>query len=106
MLSISIFVALIAKYKNRTDLKVKFISYNKELIDRSNLHLKYTIPYPNATLAAEYDVTEQIFLTHKTYGITATFADVYGHQDKKIRSEKLPLEAQLNYKADELAGDY
>ena len=64
------------------------------------------IPYPNATLAAEYDVTEQIFITHKTYGITATFAHVYGHQDKNIPFEKLPLEAQLNCTADELAGDY
>ena len=74
-----------------TDLNVKFISDNKELIDRSNLHLKYTIPYPNATLAAEYDVTKQIFLTHKTYVITATFAHVYGHQDKKIPFENCHL---------------
>ena len=40
------------------------------------------------------------------YGITATFAHVYGHQDKNIPFEKLPLEAQLNCTADELAGDY
>lgn len=100
MLSISIFVASIAKYKDRNDLNIKFISDNKELINRSNSHFKYTILYPNATLAAEYDVTEQVFLTHKTYGTTSTFAHVYGHQEKKIRFDKLPIEAQLNCRVD------
>ena len=61
------------------------LSDNLELINRSKEHLNYTSPYPNNTLSAEYDITEQIYLTNKTFEIDATFQHVYGHQDTRSR---------------------
>ena len=51
MLSISLFIALLAKYSKRTNIKIVYISDNLELIIRHKEHLKYTDPYPNNTLA-------------------------------------------------------
>ena len=59
MLSISIFVAPMTKHKNRTNIKIKYVSDNFELINKSKDH--------NTTLSAEYDITEQIYLMNKTY---------------------------------------
>ena len=58
MLSISIFVALMAKHRNRTDLKIKYVTDNLELVNKNNKHLKYEHLYPNNTLSSEYDITE------------------------------------------------
>ena len=105
MLSIAIFIALMAKHRNRTDIKIVYISVNLELINRSKEHLNYISPYPNNTLSAEYDITEQIYLTDKTYAIDASFQHVYSHQDTKSRG-KMSIEAKLNVEADRLAGEY
>ena len=67
MLSISIFIALMVKQKKRTNIKTIYISDDLELINRSKEHLNYISPSPNNTLSAEFDITEQIFLTNKTY---------------------------------------
>jgi hypothetical protein len=83
-----------------------FHSYNAELIRRFRAHLQYKEPFPNETLQSEYDVTEQIYRTQATHNIKATFYWVKGHQDKNKTYEELPLEAQLNINADELAGEY
>ena len=64
-----------------TDIKIKYVSDNLELINRSKEHLNYINPYPNNTLSAEFDITEQIYLTNKTYKIEASFQHIYGHQD-------------------------
>ena len=70
MLSISIFIALMAKHRKRTDIKIKYVSDNLELINRNREHLNYTSPYPNnTTLSAEFDITEQNYLTNKTYNV-------------------------------------
>jgi hypothetical protein len=58
------------------------------------------------TLRSEYDVTEQIYRTQAAYNIKATFYWVKGHQDNNQAYEELPLEAQLNIDADELAGEF
>ena len=105
MLSISNFIALMAKHRNRKDIKIVYISDNLELIRRSKEHSNYTSPYPNNTLSAEYDITEQIYLMNKTYMINATFQHVYGHQDTRSRG-KMSIEAILNVEADRLAGEY
>ena len=67
-------------------------------------HLNYNNPYPNTPLSAEYDITEQIYLTNKTTRSTNCF-NIYGHQDTKLRRE-IPMEAILNAVADKLVGDY
>ena len=73
MLSISIFIALLAKHRKRTDIKIIYVSDNLELINRSKEHLKYINPHPNTVLLAKYNITEQIYLTNTTYKIDASF---------------------------------
>ena len=106
MLSVTLFLAILTKYLKMTSLNVVCIADNAELIRRCNAHKQYKEPYPNETLRSEFDVTEQIYKTQTEYNINATFKWVKGHQDKKIRKDDLPLEAQLNIEADELAGAY
>ena len=87
MLTISIFIALMARHRKRTNIETKYVSDNLELINRSKEHLNYNNLYPNTTLLAEYDITEQIYLTYKTDKIGASFQHVYGHQDTKLRGD-------------------
>ena len=84
-----------------------YVSDNLELIiNRNNKeHLNYTNPYPNNTLAAEFDITEQMYLTNQTYKINASFQHVYGHQNTRSRGE-MSTKAILHVKADRLAGKY
>ena len=105
MLSISIFIALLAKYSKRTNIKIIFVSNNLELINRNKEHLNYTDPYPNNPLAAEFGIIEQIYLTNQTYNIEESFQHVYGHQDTRSRG-KMSAEAILNVKANQLAEKY
>ena len=105
MLSASLFIAMIQEFTQFSFNKIKmvFAADNKSLIDRQNQHKQYTTPYSNATLAAEFDLTEEIYQTHQRYRIASSFIHVKGHQDDHIEFEKLPLMAQLNVEADELA---
>ena len=64
-----------------------------------------TDPYPNDTLAAEFDITEQIYLTNQTYNIEASFQHVYGHQDTRSRG-KMSAKTILNVETDQLAVYY
>lgn len=105
MLSISLVIALMAKYSNRTNIKIVYVSDNLELIKRNKEHLNYKNPYPNDTLSLEFDITEQIYLTNQTYQINASFQHVYGHQDTRSRG-KMSTKAKLNVEADRLAGLY
>ena len=79
MLSISLSIALMVKYSKRTNIKIVYVSDNLELINRNKEHLDYKDPYPNDTLSAEFDITEQIYLTNQTYKIKASFQHVYEH---------------------------
>ena len=105
ILSISLFIALMAKYSKRTNIKIVYVSDNLELINRNKEHLNYTDPYPNNTLAAEFDITEQIYLKNQTYNIKAPFQHVYGHQDTQSRGT-MSAEVILNIEADQLVGEY
>ena len=104
MLSVSLFVALLTTHYEIESVDITFVSDSIELIQRSTSHLDYTNPYPNTTLTSEYDLTEQIYLTHKAYNINAKFEHVKGHQDDKLEYHQLPLNAQLNIDDDALAG--
>ena len=76
MLSIWIFVALMEKHRNGTNIQIKYASDNLELVNRGKEHLNYNHPYPNNTLSTKYDITEQIYLTNKTYRIDVSFQHV------------------------------
>lgn len=84
MLSILIFIALMTKHQERIKIKIKYVSDNLELINKNKEYLNYINPYPNSTLLAEYDITEQIYLTDKTYKIEASLQHVYCHQDTEL----------------------
>ena len=94
-----------AKHRRQTDIKMVYVSDNLHLINTSKEHKNYDKPYPNSTLSSEFDITEQIYQTNKTYKIDASFHHVYGHQDTKSRGE-MSMEAKLNVEADRLAGEY
>ena len=83
ILLLLLYIGLIAKHRKRTDIKIKYVSNNLELMNRSKEHLNYIDLYPNNTLSAEFDITEQIYLTNKTDKIKAPFQHVHGHQDTK-----------------------
>ena len=87
MLSGSLFVGLLFSYIRRTSVTVTFVSDNLELIRRQQAHQKYSFPYANEIMRAEFDLTEQIFLTHKTYNIRPTFLHVKGHQDGNLKQQ-------------------
>jgi len=105
MLSATLFLALISHHMEH-QLKVEFLSDNRELIRRMKDHQHYDDPYPNATLASEYDIIEEIYNTCKIYKITGSYQWVKGHQDRHTEYESLPLNAQLNVEADYYAGQY
>ena len=94
-----------AKHRRQTDIKIVYVSDNLHLINTSKEHKNYKNPYPNNTLSSEFDITEQIYQTNKSYKIDASFHHVYGHQDTKSRGE-MSMEAKLNIEADRLAGEY
>ena len=57
-------------------------------------------------MEGEWDITEEIYNTHKNNKIEATFGKVKGHRDRKERYEDLPLDAQCNVDADWYAGEF
>ena len=106
MLSGTMLIALMVQFLNIPEIKITCISDNAELIRRCKAHKHYHEPYPNETLTSEFDISEQIYITQQENNIRARFKWVKGHQDNNTRYEDLPLEAQLNIDADELAGEY
>ena len=56
-------------------------------------------------MSAEFNITDQIYQTKKTYKIEASFQHLYGHQYTKSR-RKITNVAILNVEADRLVGDY
>jgi len=109
MLSAAVFLAMIQQYQQGPpkQLDVRYISNNMELIkERGREHKEYTESYANTTLRAEYDVTKQIHVINHDNRITPTYTWVKGHQDKDTPKQFLPLLAQLNIEADELAGHF
>jgi hypothetical protein len=106
MLSGTMFLSLVIQYLKIEPLTVVCISDNAELIRQCQAHKHYRDPFPNETLRSEFDMTEQIYKTQKEFNINASFQWVKGHQDNDTFYADLPLEAQLNVDADELAGEF
>ena len=108
MLAATVFIGSLQSFTNQTfsSLSVTFIADNSALITRMKERLTYNNVYPNATLAPEYDLTEQIHRNILDFKIKQSFVWVKGHQDETFEESELSLEATLNVEADSLAERY
>ena len=105
MLAVTVLISLILTFTSKSSIDLICVSDNQELINRMNEHKNYNLP-PNETTRSEFDITEQIYRTSKAHNISSQFEWVRGHQDDNAPIEELPLYAQLNIKADQLAGNF
>ena len=109
MLSVARFLYHLFQYTSghtpelQQKIPIDFISDNQGLVTRINQRLAYARPYPNATLAADWDLVEQIVHTfHHLPQVKISVEWVRGHQDTS--GEELTVEAEYNIRADFLAG--
>ena len=93
MLSASLFCAILREFCNNKIIRAHFVSDNNELVDRCTKRQLYDHSWPNRTLEGEWDITKEIYNTHKNNKIEATFGKVKGHHDRKERYKDLPLDA-------------
>lgn len=112
MLSGLLFVHHLRKYTthphhpSNSPHPITCFSDNSGLIHRIKQRHTYEIPYPNATLATDWDLVEQIWaVARSTPNLKITFEWVKGHQDE-TDDDDLSIEAQYNIKADALAGNH
>ena len=85
----------------------KAISDNKGMIHSLTRRWAYSTSYTNATLKPDWDLLKEITITYKKIHPHAfQFSWVKGHQDNQKDLDELPLEARLNIRADELAGQF
>ena len=88
---------------SETPLVITFFSDNSGLIQRVTQRCQYCTPYPNTTLAPDWDIIEQIYTTTaQLQHCSASHKWVKGHQN--AMSTDLPTEAKYNIEADALAG--
>jgi hypothetical protein len=67
----------------------------------------YNNVYHTATLVSDWDLLEEIYQTYqKIPAQHPTYKWVRGHQDSTTKPSNLPIEAQLNIRANCLAGEY
>jgi hypothetical protein len=85
---------------------IRMLTDNQGLISRLESSLPYIDPFPNLTLTADWDVTNEIVKSLRELPTPPTLAHVKGHQDDHIPYSDLPLDAQLNVDADAEAGYY
>jgi hypothetical protein len=110
MLSGVVFLYHLYKYtgfhqhnQSPSSIPVKLLSDNNGLVTRVNQRTQYKIPYPNSTLAPDWDLIEQIVQTMRQLSpAILEVAWVKGHQDG--HNDDLSTEAIYNIRADELAG--
>ena len=80
---------------------------NQSFIQVNIKYTKYDKIFPNSTMASEWDIIAEIRQTHHDIPVNKpTFHHVKGHQDNDTPYEELPLRAQLNVDADQLAEDW
>jgi hypothetical protein len=83
---------------------IKMLTDNKGLLTRLERSLPYPEPFPNLTLAPDWDVTNEIACGLRTVAQVPLLQHVKGHQDDHLAYMQSPLEAQLNIDADTEAG--
>lgn len=83
---------------------IKMMTDNAGLLTRIESSLPYPEPFPNLTLASDWDLTHQISTGLRTMAHIPILQHVKGHQDSHTAYRDLSLEAQLNVDADAEAG--
>jgi hypothetical protein len=79
---------------------------NEGLLTRIEDDLDKFYKTPNATLAPDWDLVEEIVNTIALLPRIPRFSHVKGHQDDDVPYEELPLVAQLNVDADRYANKF
>jgi hypothetical protein len=79
---------------------------NEGLLTRVTTSLPFLEPFPNVTLQADWDVTNEIIHSLRQLECQLSFLHVKGHQDDHSGFADLSLNAQLNVEADAEAGEY
>ena len=111
MLSVCLFVHHLYQYTGNpatspsTAPPLTFLSDNNGLVTRVTQRRQYDVPHPNATLAADWDLVEQItqvFQQLPQFDIDIGW--VKGHQDDE--NPEITVEARYNIRADALAGQF
>jgi hypothetical protein len=83
------------------------LSDNKSMVNKVNEIVQYDKIYPNATMESEWDILAEIRPTMRELASSRpSLSHIKSHQDRKKRLEELPLQAQLNCRADWLAEEY
>lgn len=77
----------------------------KSLIQRIASAYKHEDYYANATLAAEWDIVNEIVVNLRLLEHPPEIRHIKGHQDQHKPYDQLPLHAQLNCDADTLANE-
>jgi hypothetical protein len=111
MLSGSSFIYRLSQYSGLSPNRLDLFSGNKDLLTQIQARSQHSTNHPNATLAPDWDLVEQI---HRTLEDTKAqhpsfshhIAHVKGHQDDHTPYVELSLEAQLNVDADAAAGAF
>jgi hypothetical protein len=86
-------------------------SDNKGLLLRTKARLQYDKNYPNATLAPDWDLIEELCtmlqaITSDQPHFQPSIEHVKGHQDDHAEYADLPLDAQMNVEADHEAENF
>lgn len=108
MLAMTLFTVRALEYTFTPPANCKFSFFSdgqamlKALIEMS----QWPFYYPNATMHPDWDVLQAIVKCLEILGDNTTLAHVKGHQDDHTSYASLPLPAQLNVQADEVAGSY
>lgn len=103
MWSILLFIIRVYEFGNKIPLEViSLVCDNSSLVDTVNKIVnRQRKPFPNETLQPDWDIINEIVSLLKTSKQSIEW--IKGHQDEKKPKESLPLPAQLNCEADELA---
>ena len=96
MLSASLFCAILRKFYDNKIIRAHFVSDNNKMIDQCTERQLYVNPWPNTTLEGDWDVTKEVYQTHKNDNIEAIFGKVKCHCNRNKRYDDLPLETQCN----------
>ena len=79
---------------------------SKSLVDTVTKRLEWLVEYPYSTMSSDWDIQQSISQSIRQYDSLPKVQHVKGHQDRHHSVETLPLPAQLNIRADSLAGSF
>jgi exonuclease III len=78
---------------------------SKSLLSKVDTYLQYDNYYPTTTLDPDWDILQAIVTNIRTSSHKLKLHHVKSHQDKTSPVEHLPIEAQLNVLADNIANE-